>query len=145
MHGHDEITCTQRNAYPPFCNRPFAGTIWAASLYCRRLRDSLLLWRVQEDLDARIRKHNVGMTSLQTHLLATLAVLPLLVAQDGRAALLSCDTLALLERMAEGPRGDLGVLVVPVGCQTSNTPHAWVGCGYIRENVAPVRTAHRSG
>ena len=52
-------------------------------------------------------------TSSKTHLLATLTVLPALVAENRQAALLSGDTLLLLERCAEGAGGDLGVLVVP--------------------------------
>ncbi len=52
-------------------------------------------------------------TSSKTYLLATLTVLPALVAENRQAALLSGDTLLLLERCAEGAGGDLGVLVVP--------------------------------
>ena len=51
--------------------------------------------------------------SSKTYLLATLTVLPALVAENRQAALLSGDTLLLLERCAEGAGGDLGVLVVP--------------------------------
>ena len=49
----------------------------------------------------------------KTHLLATLTVLPALVAENCQATLLGGDTLLLLERCAEGAGGDLGVLVVP--------------------------------
>ena len=52
-------------------------------------------------------------TSSKTHLLATLTVLPALVAENCQATLLGGDTLLLLERCAEGAGGDLGVLVVP--------------------------------
>lgn len=47
----------------------------------------------------------------RTHLLSTLAVLPLLVPEDGRAVLLGRDTLGLRQRLAECARADLAVLV----------------------------------
>ena len=50
-----------------------------------------------------------------THLLAALPILPLLVTQDCATALFGADALALLERLAEGTRTDLAVLVETVG------------------------------
>lgn len=49
-----------------------------------------------------------------SYLLSTLAILPLLIPEYGLTTLLSGDTMGLLERLAEGPRGDLGVAVVSI-------------------------------
>ena len=57
---------------------------------------------------------NSTLRRLATHLLATLAILPALVPQDGEATLLSSNTLLLPQGGTEGARSDLGVLVVPV-------------------------------
>jgi hypothetical protein len=51
------------------------------------------------------------MNTTRTNLLAALAVLPLLVTEDGRAALLSSDTLFLLKRRAQRAGRDGGGLV----------------------------------
>ena len=53
-----------------------------------------------------------------THLLATLPVLPLLVAQDRATTLFGGDAFALLERLAEGARTDLAVLVETVDVES---------------------------
>ena len=63
-----------------------------------------------ETVSGRRQRHH----GRQTHLRATLAVLPALVAEHRQATLLGDDTLLLLEGSPESTRGDLGVLVVPV-------------------------------
>jgi len=76
--------------------------------YGRFWRGTFLRRRVQEDL------------------LATMPILPLLVPEDRKAALLRSDSLAFVQRLTQSSRRDLGVLVV-------------------REDVAPGSTTHRGG
>ena len=75
-----------------------------------------------------------------THLLAALPILPLLVTQDCATALFGADALALLERLAEGTRTDLAVLVETVG-SSENLVSEWyaqVLRNDIREYAAPL-------
>ena len=51
------------------------------------------------------------MFAKSTHLLATFAVLPILVAQGSKTALLRLDTLRLFKRLSDSPRRNLAVLV----------------------------------
>jgi hypothetical protein len=50
----------------------------------------------------------------ESHLDATLAILPALISQGGQPAFLRCEALGFLQRVAHGAGSDLGVLIVPI-------------------------------
>lgn len=55
-----------------------------------------------------------GRQRAVTYLLATLAILPLLIPQNGGPTLLGSNTLGLLERLTECACSDLAVFVKPI-------------------------------
>lgn len=64
---------------------------------------------------------------MPAHLFTTLAVLPLLVLDSDVGPLLGSDPLGLLETGSDGPRGDLGVLVVATKTWNGNMSRLIVG------------------
>ena len=67
-----------------------------------------------------------------THLLATLAILPLLVSHCGETTLLRGDTLLLLQGGAQGAGRDLGELVVAVRSWVSSRVRRQSSATYVK-------------